>query len=126
MSARHIDAAPRSPASAERVEHLAVACLCAAALGLDLYFAGFYHLGFDETWHVFIAGVRPSAQFLRELRWESHPPLSYVILRWLVPLHGAELWPRLPSIVPVSAPSCWPTSQRASSAWGARLDSWSP
>ncbi len=100
MSARHIEAAPRSPASAERVERLAVACLCAAALGLDLYAAGFYHLGFDETWHVFIAGVRPSAQFLRELRWESHPPLSYVILRWLVPLHGAELWPRLPSIVP--------------------------
>jgi hypothetical protein len=56
--------------------------------------------GFDDHAHVFIAGVQPWAHFLRELAWDAHPPLSYLLLRWLVPLQGAELWPRLLSILP--------------------------
>ncbi|MEB2283062.1 MAG: glycosyltransferase family 39 protein [Myxococcales bacterium] len=70
------------------------------ALALELRLARVWHFGFDETWHVFIAAIDPWTQFLREVSGEPHPPLPYLLLRWLTPLHGSELWPRLLSMLP--------------------------
>jgi hypothetical protein len=90
----------RASAPIEPSDWVVLASCCFVALGLDLAYAARLHFGFDDHAHVFIAGVEPWVQFLRELAWDAHPPLSYLLLRWLVPLHGAELWPRLLSIVP--------------------------
>jgi len=90
----------RTSAHLARIDWTVLAACCAVALVLDLAYASRLFFGFDDQAHVFIAGVQPWAQFLRELAWDAHPPLSYLLLRWLVPLQGAELWPRLLSILP--------------------------
>jgi hypothetical protein len=93
----------RPSAHATRLDWAVLAGCCALLLALALVYGSFLHFGFDDHAHVFIAGVQPWATFVRELSWDAHPPLSYLLLRWLVPLHGAELWPRLLSIVPALA-----------------------
>jgi hypothetical protein len=92
-------AASGSPQAPARAHVLIVAALCAVAFGIELHFARLWHFGFDETWHVSIAAVEPFRQFVEELRWDSHPPLQYLLLRWLTPLHGSELSPRLVSML---------------------------
>ena len=91
---------PVSVVVAVRVDRLILAGICAVAFALELHLSRQWFLGFDDTWHVFIAGVEPFRQFIDELRWEAHPPLSYFLMRWLTPLHGSILWPRLVSMVP--------------------------
>ncbi len=93
----------RPSAHAARIDRAVLGGCCALLLALALVYGSFLHFGFDDNAHVFIAAVEPWAAFLRELSWDAHPPLSYLLLRWLVPLHGAELWPRLLSIVPALA-----------------------
>jgi len=77
-----------------------VGSLCLLAFCLRMHFAAVWNLGYDETWHIFQAAAEPFRFFLVELKSETHPPLSHLLLRWLTPLHGAALWPRMVSIVP--------------------------
>lgn len=98
------------------VDAIVAGASCVLALVVFGAYARRFHPGFDEHWHVFMAGVQPWSQFLAELRWDAHPPLSYLVLRWLVPLRGSEWWPRLPSIVPAIASVF--LAQRAARAFG--------
>ncbi len=79
---------------------LVLGALCLLAFYLRVHFALIWNLGYDETWHIFKAGVEPFSFVLVELRSEAHPPLSHFLLRWLTPLDGLPLWPRMVSIVP--------------------------
>ncbi|MEM7201253.1 MAG: hypothetical protein AAF628_13355 [Planctomycetota bacterium] len=56
-------------------------------------------LSFDAGYHLFVAKADSLHQFLRELSVDSHPPLHYVLLRWLPGPEITRLGPRLPGIL---------------------------
>lgn len=81
------------------------AILAAAVLGalaIQVAHALSYRLGYDETWHVFY-GEAPGRIFWEEVRRDTHPPLSYLVLRGLLALDGHALTARLSSILPAVA-----------------------
>lgn len=59
-----------------------------------------WHLGIDESWHLFYADIEPLWRAIREWGSDSHPPLTYILLRPIVALTTDPFWARLTAVVP--------------------------
>lgn len=75
----------------------AILCL---ALGIQLYFAQRFGTGYDEAWNLFYAKIHPFLRSFIELRFNAHPPVASLFLRFPLFFGDTIFWARLGSVIP--------------------------
>ena len=73
--------------------------LCVGAT-LHVGCAANWGAGYDEFWHLYYGEVEPFWYFWREIGQDTHPPLTYLLLRPLTDAGADPVWGRLTSLVP--------------------------
>lgn len=71
------------------------------AFGLRIYSVRDLAFNDDEFWHLTVAGQETLWEvILANFREEVHPPLSYIILHYMMQISSNDLWLRMSSIIP--------------------------
>ena len=89
----------KKPARTEAAFWPVLLALTAAGLLIRIYVARTTYIDFDEWQHLFMAGAPRWADFLYELRMNSHPPLFFLLLRGIIRLGNTALY----RLIPVAA-----------------------
>src|SRR5205823_1298915 len=72
--------------------------ICLVALVLRIYVGSKQYMDFDEWQQVFMSAAPRWKDFTFEVNAEAHPPLFFLLLRWLVALGHSKLLYRSISI----------------------------
>ena len=92
------DPQKKTSQSTNRLLTLLPILVCLAALLLRIYVASREIMDFDEWQQVFMSAAPRWNDFTFELNAEAHPPLFFLLLRWLLPLGHSKLLYRCISI----------------------------
>jgi len=92
---------PARPAS-RLIAALLLLITTVAVLLLQINWSLQPNYGYDEAWHVYLAGIGPGWKFLLAVAADPHPPIYYLLLRPFVSLGLDPIYPRLLSIIPAA------------------------
>ena len=83
------DTSPPPPSTTS--DRATVLAIVVASAALMLWTGTRLVPGFDEFWHIWYGESDGWSLFLEEVRFDSHPPVTYVLLRFLTSA-GASVW----------------------------------
>ncbi len=91
---------PRARDLLSGVDRASLALLALAILVAQVWLGTAWPVSHDESWHIYFASHDIGVRWARDILADTHPPLSYALMRPLTWLGTDPIWPRLVSIVP--------------------------